>query len=182
MKGKNLFCFLVLASILVLSGCVARTYPLTRERVDQDLGTGNRGFLMGRAPIDTTIVRRDTRTVRVFEIEFGSPYKTKKSVESKAQNAVVSPEPTIAAEPAAFELTTTGATGNKYIVGKNDTLQKISNKFYGTTKKWIKIYAANKDTLRGPDKVYPGQVLNIPDVSGSKEVPEKLIETEANLK
>lgn len=188
MKGKNLFCFLVLASILVLSGCVARTYPLTRDRVDQDVEAGNRGFLMGRAPIDTTTVKKETRTVRVFEIEIGSSYKAEKasvSAETKKQNAVISAKPAdkeVAFETTPLELTTTSATEKKYTVGKNDTLQKISEKFYGTTKKWIKIYVANKDTLKGPDKVYPGQVLNIPDVSGQLEAPEKLKETEANLK
>ncbi|PIQ88790.1 MAG: hypothetical protein COV72_06520 [Candidatus Omnitrophica bacterium CG11_big_fil_rev_8_21_14_0_20_42_13] len=50
----------------------------------------------------------------------------------------------------------------EYTVEKNDTLQKISQKFYGTTKKWKKIYDANTDTLKSPDKVYPGQKLNIP--------------------
>ena len=49
-----------------------------------------------------------------------------------------------------------------YTVQKNDTLQKISYKFYNTTKRWNEIYAANKDILKGPDKIYPGQVLKIP--------------------
>jgi len=132
--------------------------------VDQDLEKGNRGFIMGRAPIDTTTARRSTRTVRVFEIELGSPYKAKKAsilAETKTENAVADTELAVKEDNSG----TTAATGKKYIVGKNDTLQKISNKFYGTTKKWVKIYTANKDTLKGPDKVYPGQVLNIPDVS-----------------
>ena len=62
----------------------------------------------------------------------------------------------------------------QYSVGKNDTLQKISKKFYNTTKKWPKIYEANKDILRTPDKLYPGQTLKIPKSKGS--------ETEENLK
>jgi len=50
----------------------------------------------------------------------------------------------------------------KYTVQKGDTLQKISQKFFGTTKKWYKIYEANRDVLKSPDKIYPGQVINIP--------------------
>ncbi|MCM8781059.1 MAG: LysM peptidoglycan-binding domain-containing protein, partial [Candidatus Omnitrophica bacterium] len=50
----------------------------------------------------------------------------------------------------------------RYTVQPQDTLQKISQKFYGTTKKWNKIYEANKDTLKSPDKIYPGQILEIP--------------------
>jgi len=49
-----------------------------------------------------------------------------------------------------------------YTVKKNDTLQKISRRFYGTTRRWLKIYKANKDILKSPDRVYPGQVLKIP--------------------
>jgi len=79
MKQKKLFYFLALTSALVLSGCVARTYPLTRERVDQDLSTGNRGFLMGKAQTEGATPRKDTRTVRVFEFEFGKTYQAKKA-------------------------------------------------------------------------------------------------------
>jgi nucleoid-associated protein YgaU len=49
-----------------------------------------------------------------------------------------------------------------YVVQKGDTLQKISNKVYGTTKKWKKIFEANKDILKDPDEIKPGQTLIIP--------------------
>jgi nucleoid-associated protein YgaU len=62
----------------------------------------------------------------------------------------------------------------KYKVQKGDTLQKISQKFYGTTKKWQKIYEANKDTLKGPDKLYPGRTINIPvDSAGKLKEPSE---------
>ncbi len=54
-------------------------------------------------------------------------------------------------------------TYNTYKARKGDTLQKISYKFYGTTKKWPLLYKANKDKLKSPDAVYPGQVLVIPE-------------------
>ncbi len=55
-------------------------------------------------------------------------------------------------------------TGERiYTVEKGDTLQKISDKAYGTTKKWKKIFEANKDTLKSPDKIKPGQELVIPE-------------------
>ena len=50
-----------------------------------------------------------------------------------------------------------------YIVKKGDTLQKIADKMYGTTKKWKKIYNANKDVLEAPDVIRPGQKLVIPE-------------------
>lgn len=49
-----------------------------------------------------------------------------------------------------------------YTVEKGDTLQKISSKMYGTTKRWKKIYEANKSVLKSPDTIKPGQKLVIP--------------------
>lgn len=170
----------VLASTMALSGCVARTYNLTRDRVDQDLSSslGNRGYLTGQAP--ETKERATTRTVRVFEIELG---KTKGP---KAACPATTPLGTNIEEPAAgFGETPdeTLAQGfEKYTVAKNDTLQKISKIFYGTTKRWMKIYNANKDVLSAPDKLYPGQTLNIPSAPASKTKPEKTAETKENLK
>lgn len=52
--------------------------------------------------------------------------------------------------------------GQEYTIEKDDTLQKISQKFYGTTKHWMKIYEANKDVIENPDRVKPGMVISIP--------------------
>ena len=60
-------------------------------------------------------------------------------------------------EPAAEEVKFT-----TYKVKKGDTLQKISKKVYGTTKRWQEIFKFNKRTLKSPDKIYPGQKILIP--------------------
>jgi nucleoid-associated protein YgaU len=57
---------------------------------------------------------------------------------------------------------TTTPDSTTYVVQKGDTLQKISSKVYGTTKKWKKIFEANKELLKDPDKIKPGQELVIP--------------------
>ena len=49
-----------------------------------------------------------------------------------------------------------------YTVQKGDTLSKISKQFYGDANKYKKIFDANKDQLKDPDKIQPGQVLRIP--------------------
>ena len=179
MKQQKLFYLLVLASVLALSGCVARTYPLTRDRVDQDLSVGNRGFLMGSAPAENLTLRKNTRTVRVFEFEFGKTYPTAKQAPISAP-LIADKESLV--ETAALEPLAVSTTGQKYTVGKKDTLQKISKKFYGTSKNWMKIYNANKNTLKGPNNVYPGQVLNIPEISNARNTAESLKEQKENLK
>ena len=49
-----------------------------------------------------------------------------------------------------------------YTVQKDDTLQKISKKIFGTYSKWYKIYKANKDKIKDPNVLQPGTVLTIP--------------------
>ena len=53
-----------------------------------------------------------------------------------------------------------------YTVKKGDNLSKIAEKQYGKGKasKFTVIFEANKPMLSHPDKIYPGQVLRIPDL------------------
>ena len=49
-----------------------------------------------------------------------------------------------------------------HTVEKGDTLWAVSSKAYGDGSKYMKIFEANKPMLSDPDKIYPGQVLRIP--------------------
>jgi len=183
MKKFNLLSLLLLGSVLVLSGCVVRTYEMTKDRVDQDVTIGNRGYLMGSAPASDgdQAQKPTTRTTRVVEMELSSPIKFQK-MPPKSKASEQAPE----AVEEYVEIT--GNKGyitesitpevelglyEKYTVQKGDTLQKISSKYYGTTRNWYKIYKLNKDLVKGFDKIYPGQVINIP-VEGMKETKDNL--------
>ncbi|MEG0246249.1 MAG: peptidoglycan-binding protein LysM [Pseudomonas sp.] len=48
-------------------------------------------------------------------------------------------------------------------VQKGDTLSAIAVVVYGNAGQYNKIFEANKPMLKHPDKIYPGQVLRIPD-------------------
>ena len=50
-----------------------------------------------------------------------------------------------------------------YTVVAGDTLSKIAKREYGDAAKWHRIYEANKDTIKNPDLIYPGQTFKIPD-------------------
>ncbi|MGH7542978.1 MAG: LysM peptidoglycan-binding domain-containing protein [Gemmatimonadota bacterium] len=54
------------------------------------------------------------------------------------------------------------ATGNTYTVQAGDSLWKISQKLYGDGNQWRRIYEANKDTIKDPDVIHPGQTFTIP--------------------
>lgn len=59
--------------------------------------------------------------------------------------------------------TSAGAAGQQtYTVQSGDSLSKISQQFYGTAQKYMKIFEANRDKLQDPDKIKPGQQLVIP--------------------
>jgi len=75
------------------------------------------------------------------------------------------PEPA-AAEPApeAAAETSDAGEGRTYTVQSGDTLWKISQEMYGNGSKYMKIFEANKPMLENPDKIFPGQVLNIPEL------------------
>lgn len=192
--NKQGFFSLLLVSVLMLSGCLVRTYQVTKERVDQDLSMGNRGYLMGQVPDkEMQKERKTTRSNRVIEVELRPLIKFEKKSQVKTSsdlsqepagqeisviNEFLSSEDSVESSLRETEISTPPER-ERYTVQKEDTLQKISQKFYGTTKKWIKIYNANKNTLKGPNKIYPGQVISIPDISPKTAAVKNI---EENLK
>lgn len=167
--------------VLGTSGCVIRTYSVKKDRVDQELA-GNRGYLQGSKPAGQEKERAAQREVYVTEVELGSSVKVaKKAPAAQSDNEVAGNRGYIqeasSEEPVAAMQEETAAKTEKYTVQKGDTLQKISQKLYGTTRNWYKIYKANKDTMKGPDKIYPGQVINVPVLE-----KEPLNEPKENLK
>ena len=55
-----------------------------------------------------------------------------------------------------------GQGGQTYEVKSGDNLSKISKQFYGDPNEYMRIYYANRDKLRDPDKIQVGQQLTIP--------------------
>jgi len=55
-------------------------------------------------------------------------------------------------------------SGRSYTVQKGDTLSRIAEHFYGSASKWRVIYEANRDLIKDPDLIYPGQTFTIPGV------------------
>ena len=56
----------------------------------------------------------------------------------------------------------TGAPHRVYVVVSGDSLSKIAKREYGDAKKWPKIFDANRDLIKDPDLIHPGQKLTIP--------------------
>ena len=86
---------------------------------------------------------------------FGSDEKPKPTADfSNVQGGASStaPAPAAPAEP------------RTYTVVSGDSLSKIAKQFYGKASLWPRIFEANKDQIKNPDLIHPGQKLRIPEI------------------
>ncbi len=74
------------------------------------------------------------------------------------------PDATATAAPAVTPAPVKSAP-KTYVIQKGDTLSKISQKFYGTTKKWKAIYDANRDRINNINNLKVGAQIVIPEDS-----------------
>ncbi|HLF17384.1 MAG TPA: LysM peptidoglycan-binding domain-containing protein [Candidatus Omnitrophota bacterium] len=178
----------VVAMFVFMTGCSTvkkidvRGYMQDKPRVDQDIqgAVGN----WENAPMAEDPERKPTR--KMYYLEFSKeadPFEeADKLLEEKSSSTTASEsfpgsnEPTQKTQPQQRTLDLSGlkdtptqpsvpaAAGEytEYKVEKDDTLQKISMKFYNTHSKWPKIYEANKDLIPNPNFIKPGIVIRIP--------------------
>lgn len=78
-----------------------------------------------------------------------------KSVENvNDQLSVTPPKPDVpVAPPAVF-----------YSVVSGDSLWKIAQKHYGDGNKWNALFEANREVIKDPDLIYPGQQIRVPEL------------------
>jgi len=55
-----------------------------------------------------------------------------------------------------------GPAYNLYTIVSGDTLSKIAKRSLGDASKWKLIFEANRDVIKDPDKIFPGQKIKIP--------------------
>lgn len=70
----------------------------------------------------------------------------------------------VQADEVAVKAVDAPATPRFHTVAKGDTLWAVATKEYGNGSKYPVIFEANKPMLSDPDKIYPGQVLRIPEI------------------
>lgn len=63
-----------------------------------------------------------------------------------------------------MEVSEVKAVSRMHTVVSGDTLSKISKQYYGDANKYNGIFEANKPMLTDVNKIYPGQVLRIPEL------------------
>jgi nucleoid-associated protein YgaU len=60
------------------------------------------------------------------------------------------------------DLAETASTANSIVVQPGNSLWRMARRSYGSGWQYSVIYEANKDQIRDPDLIYPGQVFKLP--------------------
>lgn len=166
-----------------------RAYVMEKERVDQSMEEGNYGYIFGTPVPEDRSKYKKTRQMHVLEFtkeeepeEMAEPLlppppprpqsstppprqeRRRPPVEEKYEPVVLpnfDEEPVRRAPEPRREAPRAGSY-TEYTIEKDDTLQKISKKFYDTYRKWPQIYEANKDKIKDPNRIKPGLTIRIP--------------------
>ena len=56
----------------------------------------------------------------------------------------------------------TGSKAEYYVIESGDTLSKLAKKYYGNAMDYPKIFEANREVIKDPDKIFVGQKIRIP--------------------
>jgi len=181
LKGMSI----VLGLIFVI-GCASksvevRRYVEVKDRVDQNM-EGNAGYLSGDPQPEDRSELKSTRKIYVLEVSQGDIEKetvVEGAEEDAVEDIILMDEPdydsdnyievsrdvatsTYVGDDTEIDTNDSAPSFTEYTVKKDDTLQKISKKFYDSFAKWPRIYEANKDVIDNPDRIKSGIVIQIP--------------------
>jgi nucleoid-associated protein YgaU len=87
------------------------------------------------------------------------PDTSGKTDSENTQQSAVQPAATSPAKP----------KDGRIVIQPGNNLWRISRVLYGDGAKFTMLYEANKDQIRNPNRIYPGQVFKTPDVAPSSE-------------
>ncbi|MEE9427593.1 MAG: LysM peptidoglycan-binding domain-containing protein, partial [Paracoccaceae bacterium] len=134
------------------------------------VGTGFVRVYIDNAPIKTLQIESDGRwrtplpevdtgvyTLRVDEVDADGV------VISRVETPFKREEPAILAELGAGAAPEDGINLSLVTVQPGNTLWGIASKTYGDGILYVRVFDANKDRIRNPDLIYPGQVFTIPN-------------------
>ncbi len=150
-----------LVGLALLSGCRTATRVTDVPRVDLELSGGNRGYLVG-SPSEAENLKT-TRQMVETDVEIPSFYKPKRSGATANLDDVTAPETEISTNSPGEHAAAPGPY-DTYVVQKGDSLWSIAAKpeIYGKATGWRRIFDANQDMLKSPDRLRAGMKLKIP--------------------
>jgi nucleoid-associated protein YgaU len=101
-----------------------------------------------------------------------------KAAEPETQVAAKAADPVSPDETVAPALTKADAS---VIIRRGDSLWRISKRIYGRGVRYSTIYLANKEKVRNPNRIWPGQVMMIPEKTSEGEAAD-MVEVEKRSK
>ena len=137
------------------AGCRTAMHVAEVPRTDLHMeGSGNRGYLVGTPPPASAL--KTTRQMIQTDVEIPTRYKPKAGQKPVSLDNGA-PSGAIPAAPAIERYDT-------YVVQKGDTLWSIAAKpeMYGKATHWRRLFDANRDLLKSPDRLKGGMTLQIP--------------------
>ena len=97
-----------------------------------------------------------------FDIKVKIKLKQYRDYATKTMQITIKQYQPVAIETSSSRPSNTAPTARMYTVVKGDCLWNIAKKYYGDGSQYMKIYNANKDKIKKPSLIYPGQVFVIP--------------------
>lgn len=136
------------------------THTLRADAVDAE------GKVQSR--IELPFLREDAATVAAAQVAEAAPVSRSVTIEKTPEPApavVATPEP--AAQPETQVATAPVAVvveegPKKLVIQPGNNLWKLSREVYGKGRMFTIIYEANRDQLKNPNKIFPGQILTAP--------------------
>jgi hypothetical protein len=119
---------------------------------------GNKLLIRGVAP-SSDIKNRIWDQIKLIDASYSDLTCDLSVSQDQRQPAAQQPGATMTAGAAAGG----GENQRHYTVKSGDTLSKISREFYGDANQYTKIFNANRNILRDPNTIKPGQELIIPE-------------------
>ena len=146
--------------VMMVAGCRTATRVTDVPRVDLELSGGNRGYLVGTPPEAGNL--KTTRQMVETDVEVPSWYKpthVRKPVGIEELGPSQAQIDAIVGAPSG-----TAKMFDVYVVQKGDSLWTIAAKpeIYGKATRWRRIFDANRDILKSPERVRAGMTLKIP--------------------
>lgn len=151
-----------LLSLVALAGCRTATRVVDVPRVDLEVaGTGNRGYLVGTPP--PAVEGQTTRQIIQADIEMPDFYKRPSGAPFHLGGGSAQEEAGPYAAEADVPVAPVGPF-DAYVVQKGDSLWTIAAKpeIYGKASAWKRLFDANRDLLKFPDRVREGMTLKVP--------------------
>jgi nucleoid-associated protein YgaU len=148
--------------------------------IERELAIGD--YAISAEMLDANGQKVLAKAVVPFKREAGEAVVAVAPEAPKAEETAAAAEPSAADKPAANadapaaqDAATAPAlqkVDTSVIIRRGDSLWRISRRIYGRGVRYSTIYLANKDAVKNPNRIWPGQVMMIPDKTAEGEAAD----------